>query len=165
MNKDFYNILRIANRMFWMFFLCLKSTDIACLILSTIVARVLVIAKVPLSAKTYEDLFVLAVILLQIILIFIFAEKFMNLIRRPFKKFYLKAVNPKAKTKIVDRITAYLTYFSLIFSGSFAVSENVNTSSLTYVLISYLVTFPTLYLACILLTKFIVLKKYMICST
>ncbi|MDR3223981.1 MAG: hypothetical protein LBT03_00105 [Holosporales bacterium] len=155
-------MLRIANRMFWTFLLCMKFIDIACLVLFTVIARVFTVAKMPLSAVICEDSYLLTVMLLQSVLIFVCAEKFMNLVRRPFKHFNLKPAGLTTRTKGIDRITLYLAYFSVIFSGSLIASENFNYPSIEYVLLSYLVVLPLLCLTCILLTKFFILRNHTI---
>jgi hypothetical protein len=129
-----------------------------------IIARIFFAAKlVFMKPEIYDDILVLVTTLVDIVLILVFAEKFMNMIRRPFKSFNLKIIDLSTRTKIVDKIVLCLMYFVIICSGEFLPYTGFRYPELGYVIASYLVVCPPLYLACILLTKFLILAKYMIC--
>lgn len=90
-------LFKIAYRISWMFFLLLKGIDLSCVVAFSFVLRLFNIFKIAIP-EIYDDLFVLFTVVIDIILIFVFAGKFFNSVTKPFKKFNFKMVNENLNT-------------------------------------------------------------------
>jgi hypothetical protein len=129
------------------------------------------------------------IMVFELILIFIFAEKFMNLIKRPFKNFSLELVDSATKTKNIGMVILYSIYWVpllievilliviaiviaiVMFANGtgnemLATIKMIKTAVLSepscawYVVIYYFSNFLLTFCLCVLLTKVLVLKKY-----
>jgi hypothetical protein len=162
MNKEFCNMLRVANRLF----LLLLGSNITVITILRIIALLIASIKGFANFEFYHNALTkygwLLELPLNAVLIFVFAEKFMNFIRVPFRKFSLEIVDPSVKTKSSDRRMLFLLYILYLLGYSFGTLLICTVMIILTCKALCFVAFLLPYSVCILLTKFYILKKYTI---